>query len=59
MNEDDHGCFIFCNHHMEIGKRELKQGGKERIRKVEDNEKDEVRMKRVKGEGNVQDNHKR
>jgi hypothetical protein len=36
INEDDHECFIFCNKHLEIGKRDLKQGGKERIKHIPD-----------------------
>jgi hypothetical protein len=26
-HEDDDDCFIFCDKHIEIGKKELKQGG--------------------------------
>lgn len=29
--EDEYECFVFCLKHQEIGKRELKNGGKARI----------------------------
>ena len=30
-NEEDYSCYLFCDKHLEIGKRDLKQGGRERI----------------------------
>lgn len=30
-NEDSYECFIFCKMHFEVGKRDLKNGGKDRI----------------------------
>jgi len=29
--EESYECFIFCSKHLECGKRDLKQGGKDRI----------------------------
>jgi L-fucose isomerase-like protein len=31
-NLDDYECYLFCLKHLEIGKRELKNGGKDRIK---------------------------
>ena len=31
-DEESYECFIFCQKHLEIGKRDLKIGGKERIK---------------------------
>lgn len=31
VNEDDEDCFIFCDKHVENGKKELKLGGKDRL----------------------------
>jgi len=30
VKEDDEDCFIFCDKHIELGKRELKKGGLQR-----------------------------
>ncbi|CDW88690.1 phd zinc finger-containing protein [Stylonychia lemnae] len=34
VNEDDYECFVFCDKHLEIGKRDLKTGGKDRLRET-------------------------
>ena len=42
-NEESYECFVFCNRHLEQGKKDLKQGGKERIR--QQTEKDLIAQK--------------
>ena len=34
VHVDDYECFVFCETHVDCGKKDLKQGGKERLKQT-------------------------